>query len=439
MRDLLDKFELLRKALAAMKPKQDTMVPALKIPTVKPLSMPSSSGVATKTKLPGVAPVSGKDPKKMAEQLKNPRPTKPKVEVLKVEKNGQWSLEKAAPDFRQPKQINFDRPHVNPAHPTQIHADYHGFGGQMNATHPEQNNLIHGADLATGKPVGKQTMTHGNMWVTNPLNNKTMIVKPASGAEAGAAGGAGTPQTTERKQKSAQDLLGHLAPDGLNAARREVLTHNVAHKLLLGHYFPNTAGFTKKGEDYSAQEKVNGHELTGPKGIAGDEKLNSNFMKALKRTHDSGDTHKLAALDMLMGNNDRGLHNTLLDKKSNQFHLIDHGRSVDYNPERFAPPSILTHAEKHGISKGVHPEALKWLNSLKEGDVAKMLENYVEPDSKFKGKFLERLHNLKMQLNHGKKDRKFSDVLSAAVGSKRRAAPEDFQATPVAPGSPKND
>lgn len=96
MQDLIAKIEELRKNLAAMKPKSagQSLVPALKLPSVKPLSINASAGTAPKTELPGVAPVSGKDPKKMAEQLKNPRPKKPKVEVLKVEKNGQWSLEK---------------------------------------------------------------------------------------------------------------------------------------------------------------------------------------------------------------------------------------------------------------------------------------------------------------------------------------------------------
>ena len=94
MQDLIDKIEQLKKALGAMKPKENTLVPALSLPSVKPLSISSSSGSAVKSKLPGVAPASGKDPKKMAEQLKNPRPKKPKVEILKTDKNGQWSLNK---------------------------------------------------------------------------------------------------------------------------------------------------------------------------------------------------------------------------------------------------------------------------------------------------------------------------------------------------------
>jgi hypothetical protein len=94
MSDLANKLEQLLKSLAAMKPKSagNSLVPALKMPTVKPLSI--SPVASAKPKLPGASPASSKDPKKMAEQLKNPKPKKPKIEVLKVEKNGQWSLEK---------------------------------------------------------------------------------------------------------------------------------------------------------------------------------------------------------------------------------------------------------------------------------------------------------------------------------------------------------
>jgi hypothetical protein len=98
MDKLRDKLEELLKNLAAMKPKSagQSLVPALKMPSVKPLSISSAgASTASKSKLPGVAPASGKDPKKMAEQLKNPKPAKPKIEILKVEKNGQWSLDKS--------------------------------------------------------------------------------------------------------------------------------------------------------------------------------------------------------------------------------------------------------------------------------------------------------------------------------------------------------
>jgi hypothetical protein len=94
MQDLISKIEELRKNLAAMKPKENSLVPALQMPTVKPLSI-SAPSATKQPKLPGVAPPSNKDPRKMAEQLKNPRPKKPKIEMLKFEKNGQWSLDKS--------------------------------------------------------------------------------------------------------------------------------------------------------------------------------------------------------------------------------------------------------------------------------------------------------------------------------------------------------
>src|ERR1035437_2808346 len=106
MQDLIKKIEELKKALGAMKPKsaQQSLVPAIKPPTVKPLSMPSASiGSAKKPKLPGVTPPTNKDPKAMAAQLKNPKPKAPKIEVMKTDKNGQWSLDKANEPTIPPK------------------------------------------------------------------------------------------------------------------------------------------------------------------------------------------------------------------------------------------------------------------------------------------------------------------------------------------------
>jgi hypothetical protein len=94
MEDLIKKVETLRDLIKGLlsKPNANSLVPALKAPTLKPISMPSMAGGAP-TKLPGVTPPTNKDPKKMAEQLKNPRPKKVKMEILKFEKNGQWSLD----------------------------------------------------------------------------------------------------------------------------------------------------------------------------------------------------------------------------------------------------------------------------------------------------------------------------------------------------------
>jgi hypothetical protein len=95
MEDLIKKIEELRDLVKGMftKPNQNSLVPAIKQPTLKPLSMPSIKSSAS-PKIPGIAPPSNKDPKKMAEQLKNPRPKKPKTEMIKFDSGGQWSLHK---------------------------------------------------------------------------------------------------------------------------------------------------------------------------------------------------------------------------------------------------------------------------------------------------------------------------------------------------------
>jgi hypothetical protein len=87
MQDLIAKIEKLRKNLAAMKPKNaaSSLVPALTPPTIKPLSISSGASMSTAPKMPGVTPASNKDPKKMAEQLKNPRPKKPRIDMLKTD------------------------------------------------------------------------------------------------------------------------------------------------------------------------------------------------------------------------------------------------------------------------------------------------------------------------------------------------------------------
>jgi hypothetical protein len=89
MDDLRNKLErlniLIKSLLGKDKP---NMVPAIK--------MPQNSTASTKkinTKIPGIAPTSKKNPIKVAEQLKNPNPTKPNIEILKADKNGQWKIE----------------------------------------------------------------------------------------------------------------------------------------------------------------------------------------------------------------------------------------------------------------------------------------------------------------------------------------------------------
>ena len=418
---LIELNDLLKAFVPSAAPPALPALPSIEQPKPPKLRTPSKQ-----TKLPGVAPKTKKDPKKIAEQIRNPTQRKQTLEVLKFDKNGQWSLEKALPDFKIPKKISWshDKPWVDPAHPTKVHADYHGYGGQMNEVTPHQKDLIHGIDLSTGTPIDPpgKTMSAGNVWITNPLNSKKMIVKRASGAEAG--------QGVD--QKFAQDYFGHFAPDGLNAARREVLTHNIAHGLGIGQYFPTTAGFTKMGDDFSAQEKVDGYSEKDMHM----EPIKQKYDAALQHMHDSGDLHKLAIFDLLMGNNDRHLGNLIIDKKQPKLHMIDAGRAIDYKSE-YRVPSHLRDAEQGGISKLIHPKAAQWLDSMSEGKISQLLDGFIEPDSKFKHHFLTRLHNVKNNVksyqrsvdSKEKGDIKLSEQLRNAAAAKIKATPESFAAT----------
>ena len=103
MQDLLDKLEELKKALLSTKADaKSSLVPAVKTPTLKPISMSSKAAAPKPVKMPGVSPSSNKDPAKVAQQLKNPKPMKPKIEVMKTDKNGQWSLEEVEKAVHEP-------------------------------------------------------------------------------------------------------------------------------------------------------------------------------------------------------------------------------------------------------------------------------------------------------------------------------------------------
>jgi len=125
MDELYDKTEELLKSLLSIKTgaSKDLMVPALKPLTAK-LPKPSIKQ-PTANKIPsGLPPPSKKDPVKVAEQLKNPNPEKVKIEVLKTDQNGQWSLEKS-------DKISFTHQH-------------HDLGGVGDLTHVKAVHPVHG-------------------------------------------------------------------------------------------------------------------------------------------------------------------------------------------------------------------------------------------------------------------------------------------------------
>ena len=95
MEELLKKISQLlelSKAIKAIKPTNRPTIPQL--PGLRPPSTPSMTPSApSANKMPGINPNSKKDPRKIAEQIKDgSMSTKTQKNMLKVEENGQWNL-----------------------------------------------------------------------------------------------------------------------------------------------------------------------------------------------------------------------------------------------------------------------------------------------------------------------------------------------------------
>lgn len=322
----------------------------------------------------------------------------------------QIGLKKADPDFKEPKTPKFDLPHIDPSEPNMVHADYHGFGGAMHSL-PGQRELIHGLDSEASEPLeGANYFTEGSTWHPNVLTGEKAIVKPASGT------GKGDPNV--------QAKIGHLDTRGHNSARREVMYHNMANNYFgLGEHVPTTAGFTKKGKDYSAQKFVDAHPLLSSqyKQRQVPFPVEKQYESAIGKHAVSGNLHKLGLMDAIMGNNDRHRGNFMLGKKDNKIYLIDNGLAFDYDGHfMHKVPTYLLDAEEFGHGDKLHPEALRWLNNLDEKKALKMWDKYgFKKDHPSVQGFMTRLHNIKEAFKN-KPDRDVINTLSSIANHNKK-------------------
>ena len=363
-----------------VQPKQLPLLPSIKQP-----SLASSKPKAPK--LPGIKPGSAKDPKKMAEQLKNPNQRQAamkQADILKCDHNGQWKIEKA-----DSKTLELG-PEADKAYDVfnQVHAKDDALPGAF-SPRPEQEKLIHGLDFRSSKSLkdmgSKVGVTNGTAWLKTPHHEHHVLVKPASGF-----GG--------EKDKKIRNFTG---PDSMNSARREALYHNMAHDVFgMGDYVPTTAAFEKNGDEWSAQKMVGGHHgVTGADSVTSKPNLTDKYKETLNHMHGTGDLHKLALMNNIMANQDRHSGNYMVDNKDPKIHLIDNGTAFDYGnvDNRFAPAYLL-HANnelKLDNSK-LHPEAKKWLDSLDENKIKESMKSHgFDEGSRFTKGALNRLKSLK--------------------------------------------
>ena len=94
MDELIKKLTQLTDLLKAIKQPSTVGSVIPTIPAIRPPAQPSLAPKSAPAKIPGVAPSGKKDPKKIAQQIKDgSMSTKTQKVMLKTDKNGQWSLE----------------------------------------------------------------------------------------------------------------------------------------------------------------------------------------------------------------------------------------------------------------------------------------------------------------------------------------------------------
>jgi hypothetical protein len=168
--------------------------------------------------------------------------------------------------------------------------------------------------------------------------------------------------------------------ENLTTAKREGVFANLANRFFgLGKYVPTTSIIQRP----SHQGSFFPHKESSPHGVRQYSvmQFTGGVPMANARGQDverdsalaNGDLHKLAIMDIVLGNYDRHAENVFLRRKANKntdLRLIDHGLAFNYRSatSHFTRPSYLgltvgRYGEAVG-SQNLHPNAHKWLLSL---------------------------------------------------------------------------
>ncbi len=127
-------------------------------------------------------------------------------------------------------------------------------------------------------------------------------------------------------------------------------------------------------------------------------KLDDHYSNIVKKMHDSGDAHKLALMDIIMGNHDRHAGNFMVKSDGSGIGLIDNALAFDYgNVSTNTFPSYLRSHSKLGLKHDkVHKNAADWIKNLDEKKVEKMFTDHgFDKNSKYITNFKKRLSTAK--------------------------------------------
>lgn len=242
-------------------------------------------------------------------------------------------------------------------------------------THPAlehnkaQKALVHGIDLkkladTSGQRNAGSTGEYGVSGFGENAQGKKVIVKGAI--------------PSESVDEFGGDKKSHSK---VSTAMRETLFHNLGHAMGMGKYIPTTATIDDPydeqkeqgpfGNHYSVQEVIpNAEHFNGSK----------KHNEMLADLHKSGEIHKLAILNSLLGNTDRHGGNFMMSPKG--LHLIDHnwtfgwhkGNSRSHNMDMNSYLSSAQRAAGTEDTEHIHESAKQWIRDLDPETIKKVFK-----------------------------------------------------------------
>jgi len=157
-----------------------------------------------------------------------------------------------------------------------------------------------------------------------------------------------------------------LLNPGFRTTHREAAFHKLADKVFgMGDFVPRTTVFRhpKTNEPWSAQEYIDNSRPIPPGN------------RGIENWENSGDLHKLAIMEAILGHNDRNRSNALLDSRGIP-QLIDNALSFDYSHRYGTPtPAYVSHLLRSKMPPHVH----KWLHGLNDRKLKEILRQANAP------------------------------------------------------------
>ncbi len=188
-----------------------------------------------------------------------------------------------------------------------------------------------------------------------------------------------------------------------SSVHREVLYHNLAHAMGMGHHVPTTSSFIHphdvnkpsraqfgghirniellaRGTSYSTMQAVTNETVKKehPRNEIMDRHTASSVLA--DHEHARAQIHRLGVMNTILGNADRHGGNFFVEwkhkTKEPHIHLIDHGFTLDHDD------SIEGHAYlgDHG-NKALHPHAMDWIKNVDPNKVERVLKANQAPHS----------------------------------------------------------